>query len=707
MTARHGVGTRWITRALACAIGVAGVASATSPALADTFLDQANKAAAASPGTKPAQDILMPALAAMTEPPVQAGWTRSDLLTLLMAAPGESEWDALEEWALDDPQQAALAALKTITTGDDRYLIGLPLGRDAVPAAWAEADLYVALNEEGLLFSASFPYLHRIGWLVGLASFEASRAAAEGDGDRALQACTHLFTLGRILTERPYLREMVAGASIMLVSLERIRDVMYQFPSAFNATKLKETAEALSSQRIRDRRLPIANYLAADQIIARTFAERGKVDGAKLAEVMSGAGAQKRSLQRLSEAAFWSDRADDQADWFDATDKLKGVWADWEQRWRLTDIHDPLFDVPSEFRRMNADSFLAVYYPLNGIDMLFEVRMRLLVELGGTLNAMGCVGFHQTNKTLPPQLASVEPRFVARLSPDLYNVDRRQPVRKYQQFQYWVPIRDQKFDRREEPHPYKITVAMVPGAGDAFTTGFQIGMALGPIARAYLLPLWGSLPDSVVDQSTGKVDLDKLRTAFIDRIDKRSWSSADIEKIAVDIRAVKSAGVTAENFDSKFDGSLGIELTNSLGSAASMGVDVNGIVAMIRDVTKAIFALPSFDNAKQTIDRGDALRKEQIVELLKGVVEIAAQPANADKLSEMATTMREFSAKRLAELGGPGLPTTTFDTTVDDSQFLLYSVGLDEQDDRARMVGPAGIDILMWPPILSLQRQAR
>lgn len=707
MTAWHGVGTRWITHATAIAVCVAGVALASSPALADTYLDQANKAAAASPGTKPAQDILMPALAAMTEPPVPVGWTRDDLLTLLMAAPGEDDWKALETWAAAEPQQAALAALKTITTGDDRYIIGLPYGRDAVPAAWADADLFVALNEDGLLFSATFPYLRRIGWLVGLATFEASRAAAAGDGDRALAVCTQTFNLGRILTERPYLREMIAGASIMLVSLERLRDVMYQFPSAFNPTKIKETAETLASQRIRERRLPIANYLASEQIIARTFAERGKVDGAKLAEVMSGARAPKRSLQRLSEAAFWSDRAVDQADWFDATDKLKGVWADWEQRWRLTDIHDPLFDVPSEFRRMDADSLLAVYYPLNGVDELFDVRMRLLLELGGTMNAMGCVGFHQTNKTLPPQLASVEPRFVAKLSPDLYNVDRRQPVRKYQQFQYWVPMRDQKWDRRETPHPYQITVAMVAGAGDSFTTGFQIGLALGPVARAYMLPIWGSLPDSVFDQATGKVDVEKLRTLFNDRIEKRSWSPADIEKIAVDIRALKSAGVTSENFDSKFDGSLGVELANSLSAVAMMGVDVNGIVSMVRDATKAMFALPSYDNAKQTIDRGDTLRKEQVVDLLKGVVEVAVQPANADRLAEMAATMREFSAKRLAELGGPGLPTTTFDTTVDDSQFLLYSVGLDEQDDRARMVGPAGIDILMWPPILSLQREAR
>src|SRR5690606_8946863 len=105
------------------------------------------------------------------------------------------------------------------------------------------------------------------------------------------------------------------------------------------------------------------------------------------------------------------------------TDKIKGVWADWEARWRLTDLYDPLFDVPSEFRKMDPNKYLPVFYTMLGIDGMFQARLQLLTEIGGTMNAIGCVGFRQTNKTLPPQLASVEPRFVARLSPDLYNVD--------------------------------------------------------------------------------------------------------------------------------------------------------------------------------------------------------------------------------------------------------------------------------------------
>ena len=44
---------------------------------------------------------------------------------------------------------------------------------------------------------------------------------------------------------------------------------------------------------------------------------------------------------------------------------------------------------------------------------------------------------------------------------------------------------------------------------------------------------------------------------------------------------------------------------------------------------------------------------------------------------------------------------------IDDSQFLLYSVGMDEDDDRAALVDDLGAsgDMLFWPPTMSLYRE--
>jgi len=48
---------------------------------------------------------------------------------------------------------------------------------------------------------------------------------------------------------------------------------------------------------------------------------------------------------------------------------------------------------------------------------------------------------------------------------------------------------------------------------------------------------------------------------------------------------------------------------------------------------------------------------------------------------------------------------TTFTVSLDESYFVLYSVGEDAVADFARESGVGGADILYWPPVLSLARE--
>ncbi len=696
--------SRWAATAL-CLVAVLALASVSS---ADAFLDKANAASAATSGTKPAQDVLFPALAAMTEPPVPTGWARSDLLELLLAAPGEANWKSLEAWAAAEPQQNALKALDTIA-GDtkDRYIIGIAYGRDAVSADWAEAGLCVDLNAEGLLYSAQFSYLKRIGWLVGLATFESARAASAGDGTRSLELCVETVKLGRMLVERAYLRETLAGSSIILVGLERLRDVLYQFPSAFNPKKIKEAAETLDGLRIREVQLAIANKLAVDQIIARTYTERGKVDGAKLAAVMSGARTASRPLLRLSEAAFWSDRAGDQADWFDVTDKIKGVWADWEQRWKLADLYDPLFEVPTDFRKMDANAFLVVYYPLNGMDELFNVRKSLLVEIGGTIDAMGCAGFRITQKTLPPLLVSVEPNYIAKVIDDLYAVDLGRFPRTFKSLRYWVPIRDQTFDRREDPHPYDITVAMISGAG-LFVGGGQDAVdrsVLAQIAPNFSLPP-GIGFSSGPDDADMQIDAAKLKGLLLASASSNTWSPKMLRDLTATLKKIADSGVTNENFDTKFEQAFAAFSGDVMARLVAMGVDIQEVNAIAKDASKVLLALSSVQNGIEAVKRDESINADDAKKMMSDAIEAVVQPTFTDRVTKVLRDMRDKARASIEAAGGEGKPTTVFQAKVDDSQFLLYSVGPDGVDGRARLVGPAGSDILFWPPILSLQRNA-
>jgi hypothetical protein len=127
----------------------------------------------------------------------------------------------------------------------------------------------------------------------------------------------------------------------------------------------------------------------------------------------------------------------------------------------------------------------------------------------------------------------------------------------------------------------------------------------------------------------------------------------------------------------------------------------------MREHARAIVASEAFREAKEVVERDEALKKSHVIALAKTAIETVVQQPTLEKIHAMMKVMLESSARRLEELGGAGLPTTIFETKVDDSQFLLYSVGPDGEDDRARLVGTYGTDVLMWPPILSLQREAR
>jgi len=700
-----GLGNSQITRVWAPVLALAGALACATVASADAFVDKANAAAAATPGTKPAHDILMPALAKLTEPPVSTGWTRDDLLDLLLAAPGDANWKKLEEWAGAEPQQAALKALETITTGTDHYIIGFGYGRDAVPAEWAEADLYIGLNADGLLYSATYPYLKRVSWLIGLTAFESARAASSGDGEKALNLCIQTVQFGRILIERGSLREMLAGASIMMIGLERLRDVMYQFESAFNAEKLREAAKVLQGLRMREAPLPVVNKLAVEQIIARTYKEKGGVEGAVLAEVMSGARSQDRPLLRFSEAAFWADRADKQADWFDATDKIKGVWADWEKRWKLRDLYDPLFDIPSDFKRMDPQQFLAIFYPLNGVDQLFDVRKVLLTELAGTINSMGVVGFRIKQKTTPPLLASVEPKFVEKLETDPFAVDRRQLQRTYLPFVFWVPIRDQKFDRREEPHPYKITVAMIDGAGLFDSTNQNAGVeTIEVVTPGFLRGFITSGTEGIIDSQNLTVDANALRGRMIDQLDNHKWRSEELNALTSQLKIFGMSGINAENYEERYDAWFADHGAKLRASTQAIGLDVNEITTLTKDTFRALLSNETITNAMANAKSGGEIGSDEAKNITKAYIEIMIQPAVLDKLMGMTKAFRDTIREKIDAAGGEGLPNTVFSTMVDDKQFLLYSVGQNGIDDRARIVGPGGIDILMWPPILSLQR---
>lgn len=464
--------SRW---ALAGAAGLALTLS-TFPAHAATtqseFIDQASELGMATPGTNAAEDVLFPALLEMDAPPmpVKLG---VEMDRLLLLAPGDAAWGELERWASDDAQKKVLEAVAEITDPDAKAatVLGIPFGADSAPTEWKNAGLVIELPHDGLLSGAEFKYLDRMDWVVALHLFESMRLASEGEGLASLETNVNLVRFGRIMSERPSVTEARFAYTTMRLAAERTRDLVYTYMDIFEADDLVEQAEAFDERILRARLMPLPGMerIAALQVLAKTFEDRGQVKPGEFARAFALLEAEDRPLRRLSEAARFRELAGNQADWFDQYDAIDEVFGDFQARWRVPGWRDPLLNRTSQYDQLNGQSLALVKSSAEGLSDLLATRTSLEIELGGTLNALGVVAFKKDEGKLPPRISAIEPVFVNRLFKDPYHWAERYTNNTFLDLSYFVPIRDQEFDRRVRPHPHAVEV-LLPEEGESLFT---------------------------------------------------------------------------------------------------------------------------------------------------------------------------------------------------------------------------------------------
>jgi len=119
------------------------------------------------------------------------------------------------------------------------------------------------------------------------------------------------------------------------------------------------------------------------------------------------------------------------------------------------------------------------------------------------------------------------------------------------------------------------------------------------------------------------------------------------------------------------------------------------------EVVRAIGATQAFSTAFNAAQQ-DSLTADQFRRMLNEAVEAAAKPELLDPLMDsLSITVRSILETALDQLGR----LSSFDVQLDDTTFVVYSVGPDGEPNKARSAGPGGTDILYWPPIMSLTRQ--
>lgn len=587
--------------------------------------------------------ILLPAVAAMQAPPPDSGLLSPLHAALLSPKLSPAQWASAEKWASAPAQQEAIEALRKVTLPGGRFAFLQGYGRDAADPAVRTAGLYTDLGDPPLLAAAKFnalPGLDRLGMAVQV---EATRLGEAGKARDAAALLTRWILLGRQMADREFFREKRWGVLAMQAGLERILDVVRTYPASLKDQELADINTELDPKALFFERIlmPQGDRLAAEQVVARSFVERAGVDAGVFGPTMARITSVGRPLTQYGESARWSESSARHAGTYDTGDQVKFVFDDWAKRWSLPPF-DRALERPSDFEKMDKARFAVIDAIAAPVEEMFRLRVRLKTLFGGVRQALAVQAYALRYEKFPPNQQATRPAYVKDLDPDPYTPDRRD-------YHFFVPIRDTPQKERELPRPHFMGVA-APGMTED-----------GPTA---------DVAREVEKINTALVDLAKGRLEAIAKaIDDAQKASYGQPSPAAQ-EALKGLAALGKEWEAKRAELLG------------------AVDPAIRDrVTADTERGAGFDPA--------AIDREMRKALPDPAEASAKRPSAADQAAKIVEAWRA---------GIKAAPRSSFVTTLDEKQFVLYSVGPDQQRNWAKSVGAGGSDVLIWPPLIALVR---
>ncbi|MDX2116274.1 MAG: hypothetical protein SFZ24_11745 [Planctomycetota bacterium] len=668
----------------------AAVLVIASPARGQDAVARVNGVVAATPGTKDATAELFPALAAMTPPPDEAASPRG-VSQLKASSPDFAAW---RKWAEGQPQQDALKTLRSATDPKNKPVLALPYGRAGVAQAWLDAGLYVDLGKPELVAAApsGARYMERIVWLATLSTVEAERLAADGKPDECADVLIAWFRLGRMMADRAFFDEKAWGYEEMLLAMERMLDIACLHPDLFTEKQVKVLVDALDVRAVAPERIrfPIGEKIALEQLTEMTIAERGEVKREVFGAIMARLAGGDRPLSAFSEAGRWSKLAERHAGWFDSREKVQGIFGDWEKRWDLNNPFDPLMETATDYSKMDKLKFSAVERLAGGMETMFVLRMDLATYMGGTRSALGVVGYKSAFAQWPPNLPAVQPRFVPRLDNDPWFFEEAREVRQH--FTYFVPMRDQRVADRELPKPHEITVGGARLSGQA-----ALAALTNPLNAERLgLDLLRGFAAEVYDSKTGAVDAAKLKERWLAAAKTKQIEPQILPAVEQGMRMM--ATLSPEQIGAAMTQMMempGVAAQLESG-AARLGLTVADAKQFLAKLTSMTLQSPGHKEVVEAVAGGQTLTRELYLKAFEAGIEEMTKPELVEPY--IRTILAKFASAGPAAASGSVIELT-------DKEFVLYSVGPNERPEWARQVGEGGTDIIIWPPLLNLERR--
>lgn len=693
-THRHSGATFFAEIALLGAlVGFGEAANGGSPQL-----DELNQPYASVPVDARSDLVLLPALASMDAAPMSA----RSVIEAALLTPDDDDWPAARAWATAAPQVAALEALKTVSERRSRYVFAQPYG-DAAGAEAMASGLYVDLGEPPLLARARFGYFAALDKLDALVQVEATRLGGEGAGVGAMDLLTRWLRFARSFADREYFAEKMEAFEWMRFTLLRMRDIAWLDPSSLDDVEMRAVIRSLAARELNLSRLglPVADRLAAQELLHKTFIERNGPNpdtfGPTLAELEAG----DRPLRLFALAARWREIASIHADFFDTRDEINALFNDWSLRWSVKP-NDVVLEQPAEYEHLDPARFALIAAVVPDLGHLFDQRKALRVQLGGTRLALAIVGYRRWTGAWPDPVFAIRPRFIQEIPIDPWDPQEKEPYR------FFVPMRDVPKSERIAPKPHVMQV----GSGDTEGASDEMNSVASAIALDDR-PVEARIVEAIEKaaeirsgalQPAPQPDPQQVVGMILTGI--RNMPAPLLQQVvSKQLQPLIDAGITRENAASK---ALGLPLSFfeqvnnvSLKQLPPGAVSPATLLKALRVAVVAYFQSPIIGPVLEKLRAGGSPAAD---ELRSAAAEMTALSftAIAATVQSQNETSNQSPASPDALFGALGVG--PFSVSLTDQQFVLYSVGPDGQPNRANHVGPGGADVLIWPPLLSLVR---
>nr|MCU0688720.1 hypothetical protein [Phycisphaerales bacterium] len=275
------------------------------------------------------------------------------------------------------------------------------------------------------------------------AHYEATRLMAAGKGDDALKLMVHWVYFARQIADRNFMEEKTVGTNMLILALQRVRDLAWQDFRSEKRTITAETIRDMLYQRLDATRsvlnverylMPQGDFHAAEQITARTFTPNQRANAAEFARTFARVAAEDRPYRLFSENAKWTAMMQLHAETTETNRRVRGVFGDWDRRFQVGKF-DLLHNIPPDWARIDRVQFSSLDLILGNLGEVLQLRNQFMIEAAGTRAALATYGFVLAKGQLPGDINSSTPQFIRTMDRDPFS-------RTNERFGFFVPIRD-------------------------------------------------------------------------------------------------------------------------------------------------------------------------------------------------------------------------------------------------------------------------